>query len=210
LVSWTCWRLEFVLLSLHWIVHICHIQIVTFSYLSAVFWNHLCSNWCINIETAQSSLKSQTHFAIFQVLVNWTVNLRKYLNLVGFEYVCSLMNACIQIIYYLHECSDEKSFFFQICDVAQVARSSKVIFSQILRYSKYESRKILSTLSCCRQLWQFLVIFSTKFFFPLKTENLWQYKFFSKYFHKMAKVHHNFLWKFLNFQIRHKINWVSK
>jgi hypothetical protein len=63
-------------------------------------------------------------------------------------------------------------------------RLSKSIFSQIWQYSKYESRKILSTLSYCKQLWQFLVVYKESFFCNLKKKkgNLWRNILFSKLF----------------------------
>ncbi len=51
------------------------------------------------------------------------------------------------------------------------------IFSQIWQFSKDESRKILSTLSSCRQLWEVLAKKKLIFFWQnkcQKTENLWQ------------------------------------
>jgi hypothetical protein len=82
-------------------------------------------------------------------------------------------------------------FFFSIkwC----CSRSSITIFSQIWLYSKYESTKILSTLSCCKQLWRFLVDFKNFFsfifywmFFFLK--GIWQNILFSNTFRQMGKI----------------------
>jgi hypothetical protein len=65
------------------------------------------------------------------------------------------------------------------------------IFSQIWRYSKYESKKIFSMLSYCRQLWQFLEFLIFKIFvflwFFYKTENVWQNLFLKIFFTKWRK-----------------------
>jgi hypothetical protein len=64
--------------------------------------------------------------------------------------------------------------------------------SQIWQYSKYETKKISSTLSCCMQLWQFLVIFFPHvltIFFKKKEEFTTKYSYLNMNF-KMAKIRH--------------------
>jgi hypothetical protein len=61
------------------------------------------------------------------------------------------------------------------------------MFAQLWQSPKYESRKILSTLSYCKQLWRLLAIFLKKNFFFDKNfsiqQNICDKKFFfQKYF----------------------------
>ncbi len=63
-------------------------------------------------------------------------------------------------------------------------QSSVKVFSQIWQYSKYESRIILSKLSCCRQLWENLayIYIYIYIYWRFRKGSLRQNIFFSKYF----------------------------
>jgi len=85
-------------------------------------------------------------------------------------------------------------------------QSSIRICSQICQCSKYERRKILSTLSCCKQLWSFLVISFLAFFFIFKQGSFWQNVilqiFFTQWRKSATKIN-----SLLHILTQHKIPW---
>jgi hypothetical protein len=71
-------------------------------------------------------------------------------------------------------------------------QSSVKVFSQIWQYSKYESRIILSKLSCCRQFWENLAYIYI-YIGDLKKGMCDKILFFQNILLKMAKTHHKII-----------------